>query len=100
MRNNFKKELIDDLKSEGLTLEDIRWVGTRDIKYNLNIFLNSLDSGCGGTVINTGLLIVGDNWWLERHEYDGSEWWEFKKYPEEPKYTADKFKIISVWWKD
>ena len=95
---NFKKELIDELKSKGLTLEDIRWVGTRDIKYNLNIFLNSLDfdydAGYGFPEINMNLLIVGDNWWLERQEYDGSEWWEFKKYPEEPKDTTDKFNII------
>ena len=30
------------------------------------------------------LLIVGDDWWLERHEYDGAEWWEFKTLPCEP----------------
>lgn len=26
-------------------------------------------------------MVVGDDWWLERHEYDGSEWWEFKRLP-------------------
>jgi hypothetical protein len=30
------------------------------------------------------LIIVGDNWWLERKEYDGSEWFEFKKKKKEP----------------
>ena len=25
------------------------------------------------------LKIVGEDWWLERNEYDGSEWWEFKQ---------------------
>lgn len=30
------------------------------------------------------LLVVGNNWWLERHNYDGSEWWEFKRLPTRP----------------
>ena len=25
------------------------------------------------------LVVVGDNWWIERHEYDGNEWWEYKE---------------------
>lgn len=29
-------------------------------------------------------MIVGDDWWMERHEYDGSEWWEFKELPKKP----------------
>ena len=28
--------------------------------------------------------IVGDNWWLERDEYDGAEGWEFKVMPIKP----------------
>lgn len=27
--------------------------------------------------------------WLERHEYDGSEWWEYKTMPTEPFETKD-----------
>lgn len=29
-------------------------------------------------------MIVFDDCWFERHEYDGSEWWEVKKFPTEP----------------
>lgn len=32
-------------------------------------------------------MIVFDDCWLERHEYDGSEWWEFKKLPTEPEWV-------------
>lgn len=43
------------------------------------------DNGYGGTEIKDNLQIVGKDWWLERHEYDGSEWWEFKSLPTQPK---------------
>lgn len=39
------------------------------------------DAGYGLPFINTKLVIIGPDWWLERHEYDGSEWWEFKQRP-------------------
>ena len=36
----------------------------------------------GGANINESLKIVfNDNSWLERGEYDGSEWWELRKCP-------------------
>ena len=28
------------------------------------------------------LVLVGEDWWLDREEYDGSEWWRFNKKPE------------------
>lgn len=43
------------------------------------------DDGYGETEVKDDLQIVGKNWWLERHEYDGSEWWEFKSLPKRPK---------------
>ena len=42
------------------------------------------DDGYGDTEVKDNLQIVGENWWLERHEYDGSEWWEFKSLPTQP----------------
>lgn len=42
------------------------------------------DSGYGGTEVNELLIVVGPDWWLERHEYDGSEWWEYKTMPIKP----------------
>lgn len=43
------------------------------------------DDGYGSPEVNMRLLIVGEDWWMERHEYDGSEWWEFKTMPTRPK---------------
>lgn len=39
------------------------------------------DSGYGLQVLHGTVWLEGGSW-LERGEYDGSEWWEYKKYPE------------------
>ena len=39
------------------------------------------DPSWGCEYIPRNLVVVGPDWWLERHEYDGSEWWEFKRVP-------------------
>jgi len=44
----------------------------RSIKY-----YNSYGASC----VALDLVVVGDDWWLERYEYDGKEWWEFKTLP-------------------
>lgn len=55
------------------------------------------DSSYGGEVINRGLKIVfNDGSWIERHEYDGSEWFELKRIPtpntlESPPHLSDLF---------
>lgn len=46
------------------------------------------NAGYGGVEVNMNLVIVGDDWWLERGEYDGSEWWEFKTIPLKPRDTT------------
>ena len=56
---NLLQETVNDLKENGKTPADVRWVGRE-----------SVNAKC--------------SWWLERAEYDGSEWWEFKTAPAEP----------------
>lgn len=41
------------------------------------------DSGYGSVNVATDLVVVGKNWWLERGEYDGSEWWDYKERPKQ-----------------
>ena len=45
------------------------------------------DNGFGLAEIPSNLKILGWNWWLERAEYDGSEWWELKTMPIIPHYV-------------
>lgn len=49
----------------------------------------------GSPQVAEDLLIVGDTWCLERHEYDGSEWWEYKELPKEPTETI-ALKAVTV----
>jgi hypothetical protein len=58
--------------------EDIYFEGTPQeillkIKFNY-------DNGYGGQTL-FGLIWYEDGTWSERGEYDGSEWWEYKKCP-------------------
>ena len=39
------------------------------------------DPSFGRQNIASDIKIVGDNWWLERSEYDGAESWEYKTIP-------------------
>ena len=52
-----------------------------------NKFLQEIDfeynNGYGGQEID-GVIWLSDGAWYDRGEYDGSEWWEFHKYPEIP----------------
>lgn len=57
----------------GITKENFEQVAKKTI-YN---------SGFGSAEVAEDLVIVGDNWWLERHEYDGAEWWEYKETPKQ-----------------
>ena len=86
---NLLKETKDILKEHGKTLNDIEWIGSYDFKIDKELALEifkktNYDEGFGSQEVATDLLVVGENWWLERHEYDGSEWWEYKEMPNTP----------------
>ena len=86
---NLKDETLEVLKENGKTKDDIVWIGNVEFRIPNNSFWmladRIYDPGFGGTEVADDLLIVGQNWWLERHEYDGSEWWEYKELPKMPK---------------
>lgn len=48
-----------------------------EIVQSLNFIYNS----SYGSVELLGIVLFNNGGWLERHEYDGSEWWEYKKTP-------------------
>ena len=39
------------------------------------------DAGYGGQELYGTIWLMEDSTWLERGEYDGSEWWEYRKCP-------------------
>ena len=64
----------------------------------LNEFYKKLDfnydSGYGGQEL-FGNVWLEDDTWLSRGEYDGSEWWDYKKMPKEPTETIE-LKALTV----
>lgn len=85
---NFKEETLKVIKSVNRELSDIDYVTdgkafTEDIEVFLEDCDFDYDNGYGGQEINCLLAIVfKDGTWLERSEYDGSEWWDYKRTPE------------------
>ena len=84
---NFKEETLEELKERGKTWKDVKFIqgNSFTVLNSKEDFLKLMDfeydSGYGSPEIATDLIIVGEDWWLERHEYDGSEWWEYKELP-------------------
>lgn len=83
------QETKDFIAALGYTKDDIAWIGCSDFTIPINCFWDAppqeYDAGYGFPEVATDLVIVfKDNSWLERAEYDGSEWWEYKKPPTMP----------------
>lgn len=94
---NLLQETLNDLKENGKNSADVRWVGRASInaKCGWDEFVKQAnfeyDNGYGSAEIPGDLIVAGDDWWLERAEYDGSEWWKFKTLPVEPKVSKCVF---------
>ena len=83
---NLKKETLKELADNGKSWSDILGVCGNDFQIDKELFLKLADreynDGYGGEEVACDLKIVGNDFWLERHSYDGSEWWEFKSLPD------------------
>lgn len=82
---NLYEETIEALEDYNKSIEDVKYVKYKQSYTSIQQFLEVAkdiyyDSGYGSPKIRP-ILIVGFNWWLERGEYDGSEWWEYKEMP-------------------
>lgn len=87
---NLLQETVDVLREHGKTPADVLWVGSLEFYTDWDNFAaiaaeENYYNGFGGAEIDCSLLIVGCDWWLEREEYDGSEWWAYKCKPIKPK---------------
>ena len=100
---NLLQETIKKLDENGKSLSDVQFVmagdshGLYEIPLDAFLILSNIDydNDYGSAEINTSLTVVGAGWWLERAEYDGSEWWEYKETIKKPKavYIPKSLKI-------
>lgn len=96
---NLLAETLKELSDSGKTESDVKWVGldiSREDGYyttweQFKIIAKDIEysNGYGSEEIDISLIISGDGWWLERREYDGSEWWTYCTVPEQPKILKD-----------
>lgn len=85
-RQNLLTETLENIRYDGQSPEAVAWVGNGKVAGTWDAFAAladfDYDAGFGGQNIHASLRVVfNDGSWLERHEYDGSEWWEYKKTP-------------------
>jgi hypothetical protein len=79
---NLLKETKEKLNTLGKKLSDIKWFGSSTYGYSEDIELFKklsdvdYDNGFGSQQVAQDLVIVGKDFWLDRKEYDGSEWYE------------------------
>ena len=94
---NLLNETIEFLKEHNLSESDVRWVGCIDFKTSWENFKDVANKKYyfDKREVASDLLVVGDNWWLERWEYDGSEGWSFKQLPKEPQKTVEIKRVIN-----
>lgn len=99
---NLWKETIEVLNRYGKNEADIIWVGGTDFRITLENFKTvadkEYDNGFGAPEVATDLIVVGKDFWLERHEYDGSEWWEYKSHPQMPMEIKQVSKVFGGMW--
>jgi len=85
---NLLEETIEVLNENGHGLSEIIYVICDGDEVPIPDFLRlaniQYDNDYGAAEINMTLKVVGAGWWLERAEYDGSEWWDYREVIKKP----------------
>ena len=101
-KDNLLSETIRVLHENSKTFDDVLWVGGDDFTISKEQFKElankCYDAGFGSPKVAEDLKVVGEDWWLERHEYDGAEWWVFKSLPIKPKEEKKIKKVLGGMW--
>lgn len=98
-------ETIELLNEHKKSIYDVVWVGNSSQYMTWQDFAEiacrDYDTGFGAVEVCLDLKVVGKDFWLERHEYDGSEWWEYKVLPKMPGEEAQfSISIQRIVWAD
>ena len=88
---NLLLETNECLNENGKTWNDVQFVKAGEYVFlpesfeKVGALMNfNYDAGYGSPEVIRDLMVVGAGWWLEREEYDGSEWWTYKTQPTMP----------------
>jgi hypothetical protein len=93
---NLLNETEDKIKCFGYTVDQIIFIGSISKKVKCDweffkIIANAeYDQGFGCAEVREDLVIIFEDYnYLERREYDGSEWWEYVKRLKIPEDTTN-----------
>lgn len=88
---NLLIETNECLNKHGKSWDDVQFVKVDEYVFlpesfdKVKALMNfKYDAGFGSPEVIRNLMVVGADWWLEREEYDGSEWWGYKTRPSLP----------------
>lgn len=100
---NLLKETKEVLKENKKTLKDVLWCGSEEYGwFDIDVFEKladkEYDGGYGAQEVAKDLVLVGKDFWLERDEYHGSEWWDYKTTPKKPKKNTIPTTLIKGMW--
>jgi hypothetical protein len=104
MNKTLLSQTLYILEKNGIQEEDVRWIGNHkywstwdNFKQNADF---TYDSGFGAAEVAQDLMVVGDDWWMTRGEYDGSEWWDFHRKPALPGKFTEFVSFGTGMWND
>lgn len=102
MRINLLKETINELECNGVSPKDVLYVfnnlGYCSWEEFEKIADFEYDNGYGLPSVDLALIVRGSGWWLERKEYDGSEWWSFRRDPKkEDQEHNPNLDVVYMW---
>jgi hypothetical protein len=97
---NLLQETLAILSEHGRTKDDVLWCGNESFGYfTWEDFEKLANDDYNETSelreVVIDLLIVGKDFWLERHKYDNSEGWKYKTFPKKPEKYVKPYRIIS-----
>lgn len=102
MKYNLKEQLFDKIRGLEFVNPDEYGAkynrGVREAKARVDSFFNKELEPEVPQYVATDLVLVGDDWWIERAEYDGSEWWEFKSIPVRKQYMKNITNLHKGMW--
>lgn len=86
---NLLKETSQKIEDYDHTTDEVNFVTNGDVYCNWEDFARAAknynyEAGFGASQVDRNLKVVGLGWWLERNEYRGNGWWEYKSIPIAP----------------
>ena len=96
---NLKEESLEVLRIHGKCKEDLKYVCGDDFRISREQFWKLADTEYdpyGAPEIATDLTIIGEDFWMERSEYEGSELWDFHTMPDTTGLPIRKITALSV----